>query len=118
MDKMSALRQDKDNMLSGVLTPAQMDKYKSIYPEKTIAKYHIRYADKPFNDAEAHHWSYNEEHYKDVIWLNQKQHMKSHRFIVYDQERKMYRRCDNNELLDTKEVHEKFIRWCIENKED
>jgi hypothetical protein len=44
--------------------------------------------------------------------------MKGHRFIVYDQERKMYRRFDNNELLDNKKSHEIFIKWCIENKED
>ena len=44
--------------------------------------------------------------------------MKAHRFIVYDQERMMYRRYDTNELLDTKEKHESFILFCIENKED
>jgi hypothetical protein len=73
---------------------------------------------KPFEEAEKHHWSYNEEHFKDVIWLTKKEHMKGHRFIIYDQERKMYRRIDTNELLDTKEKHERWIKYCIENKED
>lgn len=73
---------------------------------------------KPFEGAEKHHWSYNEEHYKDVIWLSKKQHMKGHRFIIYDQERMMYRRYDNNVLLDTKEAHESFIKNCIETEED
>ena len=44
--------------------------------------------------------------------------MKAHRFLIYDQERFMYRRYDNNMLLDTKESHEAFIRHCIEHKED
>lgn len=90
----------------------------SKYPEKTKAKNYTQHLKKPFEGAESHHWSYNENHYKDVIWLSKKQHMKGHRFIIYDQERKMYRRYDTNELLDTKELHELFIRWCIENKED
>ncbi len=73
---------------------------------------------KPFEDAEKHHWSYNLEHVKDVIWLTKKDHNKAHRFIIYDQERFMYRRYDNNILLDTIESHETFIRACIVNEED
>jgi hypothetical protein len=67
---------------------------------------------------ERHHWSYNEEHYKDLIFVTKKHHMKAHRFIIYDQERMMYRRCDTGELLNTKEKHQSFIFYCIENKED
>jgi len=44
--------------------------------------------------------------------------MKGHRFLVYDQERMMYRRYDTNELLDTKEIHLEFITDCIKNKKD
>ena len=68
--------------------------------------------------AEKHHWSYNDEHFKDVIWLSKKEHNKAHRFIVYDQERKMYRNCFTNVLLDTKQSHETFIKYCITNQED
>ena len=83
------------------------------YPEKQKAK-NISYGmRKPFEGAEKHHWSYNKEHYKDVIWLTKKHHVVSHRFIIYDQERMMYRRYDNNLLLDTKESHEEFIKNCI-----
>ena len=88
------------------------------YPEKEAAKNNCSKLLKPFDGAEKHHWSYNEEHYKDVIWLIKKDHMKAHRFIIYDQERCLYRRCDTNELLDTKERHEIFISWCINNIED
>lgn len=93
-------------------------RYRKKYPEKEKAKMASANLKNQFEGAEAHHWSYNEVHYKDVIWLNKKDHMKGHRFIVYDQERKMYRRCDTNELLDTKQKHTEFINWCLLNKED
>lgn len=67
---------------------------------------------------EAHHWSYSLEHQLNVIPLTKKHHMKAHRFLIYDQERMMYRRYDTNELLDTKEKHEQFILWCIDSKDD
>jgi len=73
---------------------------------------------KPFEGAEKHHWSYNSEHYKDVIWLSTKDHKKAHRFIIYDQERMMYRRIDNLQLLDTKEYHEGYIKSIILTEED
>lgn len=86
------------------------------FPEKRsahLAAQHIK-----TDGCENHHWSYLEEHWLDVVFLSKKHHMKAHRFLVYDQERRMYRRYDTSELLDTKEKHEKFIRWCIETKED
>ena len=92
--------------------------YKTLYPEKYKAKNSSQRLVLDFIGAERHHWSYNEEHYKDVISLTKKDHMKAHRFIIYDQERMMYRRYDTNELLDTKESHLSFIRFCIETKND
>lgn len=92
--------------------------YHAKYPEKRIARLRVANIIKPFDGAESHHWSYNEEHYKDVIFLSKKEHSKAHRFIIYDQEQMMYRRYDNNILLDTKEAHELFIKECIETKED
>lgn len=88
------------------------------YPEKKKAATAAQNMKAPIQGTEKHHWSYNEEHYKDVIWLTKKHHMKAHRFIVYDQERFMYRRYDNNVLLDTKEKHEEFILKCINEEED
>jgi hypothetical protein len=92
--------------------------YREKYPEKYKAHSCSQHLTPKFDRAERHHWSYNEEHYKDVIWITKKHHMKAHRFIVYDQEQMMYRRFDTNELLDTKERHQQFIEWCIEEKED
>lgn len=94
------------------------ERYAIKYPEKIEAKNKSVKLVKPFEGAEKHHWSYNEEHYKDVIWLSKKHHMKAHRFIIYDQEQMMYRRYDNNILLNTKQLHEDFITHCINNLDD
>jgi hypothetical protein len=88
------------------------------FPEKVVAASKSGSLKKPYYDAEKHHWSYNKEHYKDVIWISKKQHMKAHRFIIYDQERMMYRTFDTNILLDTKEKHSDFIFKCIIDEED
>ena len=103
---------------TGKANPKSNSKYFEKYPEKYNAKKLSATLVKPFEDAEKHHWSYNLEHVKDVIWLTKKDHNKAHRFIIYDQERFMYRRYDNNILLDTIESHETFIRACIVNEED
>jgi len=86
-----------------------MNKYRDNYPEKYLAKNHSQHI--PIKDGfHGHHWSYNEEHWKDVIELSSKDHYKLHRFMVYDQERMMYRRADNGELLDSKEKHLNFFK--------
>ena len=103
---------------TGKAKPQNVIKYHLLYPEKKKANVVSQRVKPPLPGLEKHHWSYNEEHYKDLIFITKREHMKAHRFIVYDQERMMYRRYDNNELLDTKEKHESFIFYCIENKED
>lgn len=95
---------------------ATMDRYKEKYPEKVLSRNNVSHMKSKIEGNELHHWSYNEQHRKDVIELTVREHGKCHRFLIYDQERMMYRRTDNNELLDTKESHEEWIRWCIENK--
>jgi len=92
-------------------------RYKNKYPEKLKAKNSAQRLPRP-DGVELHHWNYNPEYYKDTIALTSKQHAKTHRFIIYDQSCFMYRRIDNNQLLDTKQKHEEYIRWCIEFKED
>lgn len=86
------------------------------YPEKEKAKC-VSSKIKSIN-GNNHHWSYRQEHWKDVIDLTVKNHSKAHRFIIYDQEQMMYRRIDNMELLDTREKHLKWILHCIETRED
>lgn len=102
---------------TGKANQEKCKRYNKLYPEKAKAK-NACYSIKSQEGLEKHHWSYNEEHYKDVIFLSKKDHMKAHRFIVYDRERFMYRQYNNNELLDTKERHLSFILDCIKNKED
>ena len=102
----------------GKARPEANQRYLLKYPEKMKATFASQSIKAEVAGDEKHHWSYNEEHYKDVIFINKKRHMKAHRFIVYDQERMMYRRFDNNILLDTKEKHLEFITYCIENEED
>ena len=86
-------------------------KYKLKYPEKNKAKTklnNLKMTNTP--GIHRHHWSYNEEHYTDVIQLTIAEHNKAHRFMIYDQERMKYRRIDTMELLDTKEQHEQYIK--------
>jgi hypothetical protein len=83
-------------------------KHRNLYPEKYLAKNASQHFKKENKGNHWHHWSYNKQHYKDVIELSILEHNKLHRYIVYDQERMMYRRCDNNQLLDTKEMHIEF----------
>lgn len=86
------------------------------YPEKRDAHNHSILIKSP-KGLEKHHWSYNKIHFKDVIFLSEKDHKKIHRFIIYDQERKMYRNT-NNELLDTIERHKFWIDFILTNKPD
>lgn len=95
---------------------SMMERYKNKYPEKILAKNVTQSI--PSKLGHRHHWSYNEEHYKDIIDITPKNHLKVHRFLEYDQPLKLYRRLDNKDLLDTKEKHIAFINWCIENKAD
>ncbi len=90
--------------------------YKNKFPEKYLA---IRLLQKIKSTlGHNHHWSYRIEHAKDVIDISVKNHHKAHRFLIYDQERMMYRRFDTNELLDTKEKHLEFICECIKKYDD
>jgi len=93
-----------------------IDQYKSKFPEKIAAKNKSGKLVAPEKGLQKHHWSYNSDHYKDVIWLTSENHYKAHRFIIYDQEQMMYRRIDNMQLLDTKESHELYINHVIVNE--
>jgi len=85
-----------------------MERYSNKYPEKERAKSSISREKHLISGGHFHHWSYNKEHWKDTIEMFAKDHMKAHRFLVYDQERMMYRTIDGV-LLDTKERHFEYI---------
>jgi hypothetical protein len=72
------------------------------FPEKYLAKNAAQRLPVP-DGCEKHHWSYNKEHFKDVIPLPKQHHSRIHRYMVYDQERKLYRTVNASELIDSKE---------------
>lgn len=82
-----------------------MKRYKEKYPEKDLAKAASQHLLLSKDGNRHHHWSYNKEHFKDVIELTELEHNKLHRYMIYDQERKMYRSTFDNILLDTREKH-------------
>lgn len=83
-------------------------RYKNKYPEKVKAKNYSQHI-KCDPGFQKHHWSYNDEHLKDVIILTSKDHQQFHRYLIYDQERMMYRKLDGL-LLDTKERHLEYFK--------
>ena len=80
---------------------------KILFPEKFAACNHTQHLKRP-KGFEHHHWSYNEQHYKDTILMTVSNHRKAHRFLVYDQERMMFR-TTNLILLDTKLAHMEYL---------
>lgn len=93
-----------------------MSGYKNRYPEKMIAK--NKCSGLPRKEGyQLHHWSYNPDHAKDVIELTIKNHAKAHRFLIYDQERMMYRTTEGV-LLDSRDRHEAYINSKILNELD
>jgi len=90
-------------------------RYRNKYPEKYKAKIKMNKIKAKVKGNHLHHWSYNEDHYTDVIELSEADHNTAHRFMVYDQERMMYRASieakgiTQGVLLDTKELHIGFL---------
>ena len=80
---------------------------RSKYPEKYLAKNSSQRIEITKGNHR-HHWSYNKEHWKDIIELSVLDHNKAHRYMIYDQERMMYRTLDGV-LLDTRESHLEYI---------
>ena len=54
-----------------------------------------------------HHWSYNDEHWKDVFIVTITLHAKIHRYTKYDPDMKMYRTVHGT-LLDSRELAKKY----------
>lgn len=85
-----------------------MATYNEKFPEKKLARNVMSHSKPVVINNELHHWSYNKEHRKDVIELTVLEHGKLHKYIKYDQERKMYRNLEGI-LLDTKESHLEYF---------
>lgn len=83
--------------------PKNRETWVQKYPEKELA-YRACGKLKKDKGLNIHHWSYNEEHYLDVIPLTIADHNLLHRYMKYDQDVKMYRNLQG-ELLSNKESH-------------
>lgn len=81
-----------------------MKAYKERYPEKQMVKNKISGLPKLGGRSQRHHWNYDIKFALDFIILEEIEHRKLHRYMIYDQERMMYRTTDGI-LLDTKEKH-------------
>ena len=102
-DKYKRLYAGRTNKKKKSDVNAIQKKYRAKYPEKMAAHSATSniYRAKGIH---LHHWSYNKEHFKDVIELSNEDHSKLHRYMLYDQERKMYRNLFGA-LLDSRESH-------------
>lgn len=87
-------------------------RYNQKFPEKALARKYTEIYLTKSNDCHLHHWSYNQEDWLDVIELSIKEHNFLHRYLIYDQERMMYRGLDNI-LLDSKDKHLKYYQECL-----
>jgi len=92
----------------------QVDRHREKYPEKYSAKCKSGKLRPKTKGNHLHHWSYNEQHYKDVIELTPNNHYKTHRYIKYDKKTFMYKNMEGV-LLDTKEKHLNYIHKIICN---
>lgn len=95
-----------------------MSRYKEKYPEKYRAKMASQRIECP-EGKERHHWSYNDEHWTDVIFLSIEDHNKIHRHMDYCEHTFLYKaNCDLGEfkkgdLLYTRDKHESFIEQVL-----
>lgn len=97
-----------------VIKKISKNNYIQKFPEKRKGEIAITNF-KKIKGVDCHHWSYNDAHLKDIIQITKKYHLSLHNKMIYDKELKMYRRKDTNELLNTKEVHLKFIKETFHN---
>lgn len=75
------------------------------YPEKKKALALAVIPPAGFNN---HHWSYNDEHLKDIITIPKNIHYKLHRYIIYVPNLKIYKTLEGT-MLDTKEKHIQYM---------
>jgi hypothetical protein len=88
-------------------------KYHIKYPEKRKAKIAVNHlkVDKGYHK---HHWSYNKEHYSNIILLTDKQHLSLHKYIKYCTDSFYYKNLDGV-LLDSLDKHMQYINELIKS---
>lgn len=111
-DRFNNLDYDKKHKPTKEQKSINAKKHRKRYPEKILASNKIQYRIRK-NGYNFHHWSYNEKHYEDIIDLLFRDHMKIHRFMIYDQKYMMFRVNKTGKLLNTKEKHINFINFVL-----
>lgn len=104
-------RRRKNGTATKTDASATRDKYRCDFPDKYGAHRASRNIE-ILKGEHRHHWSYNVEHWRDIIKLTSKDHLIIHRYMNYDNERKMYRRLDGI-LLDTREESERYYNYIL-----
>ncbi len=102
------------------------EKYKRLnyydkYKEQTIVKTwllnpiykNLNRSIKCEKGIECHHWSYNDNHLKDIILLTRKAHKKVHKHLILDINKRLFLTLDGI-ILDTREKHEEYLKQFIE----
>jgi hypothetical protein len=84
------------------------------YPEKRSARSATSRFKPSIKGNHLHHWSYQDEHLKDVIELSKSDHYLIHRFLVYDQEHKCFRTKEDGYLLNDKDGHLLYLERVLE----
>jgi len=64
-------------------------------------------------DRHRHHWSYNKDHWLDVILLTPANHLIAHKYLVYDTRSKKYLDISGH-LLNTREKHEAYLKLMLQ----
>ena len=82
------------------------ESHKIKYPEKYKAADSTKKI--RLNGFHCHHWNYNKLYYKDIIYLTLTEHKKAHMFLIYDDQKMIYKTLDNISL-DTKEKHIEYL---------
>jgi hypothetical protein len=83
-------------------------KERSLYPEKALARSRAKSIERP-EGHHAHHWSYNDDHHKDVFIVKSRDHYIIHRHMQYDPKSMFYINRDGV-ILDTREKHLRYIK--------
>lgn len=78
----------------------------ALFPEKVKAKKATSKMTRSKGNH-LHHWSYLRDHFKDVFEFSPEQHRSIHSFMIYDPERKQYRKL-SGELIDSRAKAEEY----------
>lgn len=81
------------------------------FPEMTLA--HQAAFSLVVKGKDAHHWSYQPEHWMDVIHLSKTEHRRLHRLMYYDQSEKKFRLKADHSLLISKNHHLDLLKQFV-----